>query len=191
MAGEVILWPGNFTGFTKQGADGNTVEDEAQIYLLNELLHEMSERLLEITDASVDTAALASLAVTKPKLAAALYTEGSYTITGTGFSSNPTGTARYVVFGEKFVILEIPGLSGTSNATSFTLTGQPAAIAPARAGEVPCHIENSSTSAYGDIILGAGSTTFTMSRGIVSPTTSWTNTSAKRIYPITITYLVA
>ena len=191
MAGEVILWPGNFTTFTKKDADGNVVEDEAQIYLLNELLHEMSERLLEITDDSITTAKIADLALTKAKLAAEVYKTGSYTITGTGFTSNPTGTARYVLIGEKFCILEIPELSGTSNTTGFTLTGQPAEIAPARVGRVECLIENGSSTDDGHVIFAAASQTFTMSRGTSSPTTTWTNTSAKRIYATTITYLVA
>jgi len=52
---------------------------------------------------------------------------GSFTITGTGFTSNPTGTATFVV--ENGVVnLTVPTLSGTSNSVSFTLSGIPVAI---------------------------------------------------------------
>lgn len=58
---------------------------------------------------------------------------GTFTCTGTGFSgTDPTGTCRYVKFGN-MVTLFIPHLEGTSDATTFTVTGAPAAIQPTRA----------------------------------------------------------
>ncbi len=54
---------------------------------------------------------------------------GSFTITGTGFTVNPTGTAIYTVTNGQ-VSLYVPSLTGTSNATTFTLTGLPACISP-------------------------------------------------------------
>lgn len=62
------------------------------------------------------------------------YTEGTFTLTGTGFSGTaPSGTASYVQVG-KLVVVNTPTISGTSNATTFTLTGIPAGIAPAPGG---------------------------------------------------------
>jgi hypothetical protein len=62
------------------------------------------------------------------------YTEGSFTLTGTGFSGPaPSGTATYVQVG-KLVVVNTPTISGTSNATTFTLTGVPAGLAPAPGG---------------------------------------------------------
>jgi hypothetical protein len=59
------------------------------------------------------------------------YVDDTFTITGTGFTASVTGTARYVVLGS-LVLLFLPALSGTSNATTFTLTGIPAGIQSAR-----------------------------------------------------------
>src|SRR5262249_16354626 len=55
---------------------------------------------------------------------------GTFTATGAGFSSPPTGTATWYKIGNS-VTLNLPALSGTSNSTSFTITGLPAAIQPA------------------------------------------------------------
>lgn len=60
---------------------------------------------------------------------------GTYTGTLTGFASPPTGTIRYCVMGAMvtvFVPTAGSGLSGTSNSTSMTITGMPAALKPAR-----------------------------------------------------------
>lgn len=60
------------------------------------------------------------------------YEEGSFTVTATGFSGTaPSGTARYIKIGKQ-VTLEIDQLISTSNATTFTITGFPTAILPAR-----------------------------------------------------------
>jgi len=59
------------------------------------------------------------------------YVEGSYTGTATGFTANPTGTINYVRIGRQ-VTLSFPStFFGTSNATTFTITGGPADITPA------------------------------------------------------------
>lgn len=55
------------------------------------------------------------------------YKEGTFTVTGTGFTTSPTGTASYVRVGKQ-VTLSLPTISGTSNSTTFTLTGIPAEI---------------------------------------------------------------
>lgn len=54
---------------------------------------------------------------------------GSYTATATGMTTSPTGTVYYVVNGN-VVTLQIPTITGTSNAATFTLTGAPVAIRP-------------------------------------------------------------
>lgn len=57
------------------------------------------------------------------------YEEGTFTATATGFSGTaPSGTARYVRVGKQ-VTLRLPVLSGTSNASSLTITGVPAGLA--------------------------------------------------------------
>lgn len=62
--------------------------------------------------------------------AAGTMVQGSYTGTLTGCTTSPTCTVSYQRVG-KLVMLSIPPVSGTSNATTMTLTGAPAAIRPA------------------------------------------------------------
>ena len=54
---------------------------------------------------------------------------GSYTATATGMTTSPTGTIIYSRVG-KSVTMSIPNIFGTSNATTFTLTGGNAAMKP-------------------------------------------------------------
>lgn len=54
---------------------------------------------------------------------------GTYTGTLTGLTTSPTITVRYAVSGN-LVTLQVPAGTGTSNATSFTVTGAPANIRP-------------------------------------------------------------
>lgn len=53
----------------------------------------------------------------------------TFTATGTGFTTSPTGTAIYSRF-DKMVMIFLPTITGTSNATTFTLTGIPASLIP-------------------------------------------------------------
>jgi len=55
--------------------------------------------------------------------------DGTFTATGTGLTTSPTGTVNYSRYGNT-VVMEIPAITGTSNATGFTLTGMPATIFP-------------------------------------------------------------
>jgi hypothetical protein len=54
---------------------------------------------------------------------------GNFTATLTGCTTAPTATARYEV-DNGIVTLTVPGVTGTSNSTSCTLTGLPVAIQP-------------------------------------------------------------
>jgi hypothetical protein len=55
--------------------------------------------------------------------------EGPFTLTATGLTTSPTGTAYYERFGKTVTVI-VPIISGTSNSNQFTLTGLPAAIRP-------------------------------------------------------------
>jgi hypothetical protein len=61
--------------------------------------------------------------------------KGSFTITLTGCTAAITGTALWRRIGS-IVLIYIPALQGTSNSTSATLTGIPAAIQPASAAPI-------------------------------------------------------
>ena len=60
------------------------------------------------------------------------YEEGSFTFTGTGFTTSPTKTAYYTKIGDQ-VTVQIPDITGTSNTTAMTITGLPVALRSARA----------------------------------------------------------
>jgi hypothetical protein len=55
------------------------------------------------------------------------YEEGSFTFTGTGFTTSPTKTAYYTKIGNQ-VTVTLPDITGTSNTTLMTITGLPAAL---------------------------------------------------------------
>ncbi len=69
------------------------------------------------------------------------YRELTYTATATGLTTSPTGTARVVKAGNE-VAIEIPAITGTSNATTFTLTGMPSACRPAATRSVLCRVQD-------------------------------------------------
>lgn len=58
------------------------------------------------------------------------YISSSYTGTLTGVTATVTGTIKYVKVGDH-VTVAVPTMTGTSNATTKTITGMPAAIRPA------------------------------------------------------------
>jgi hypothetical protein len=55
----------------------------------------------------------------------------TFTLTLTGCTTSPTGTARVVVIG-RMILIYIPEISATSNTTACTATGIPAVYRPAR-----------------------------------------------------------
>ena len=113
----------------------------------------------------------------------------SFTLTGTGFAVNPTATALAVLF-TPLVVLYVPSLTGTSNATGFTLTGLPAALQPTQASN---HItlitdgQGGATDAYGLLQLAAGSLTVTMVSP-VSATGVWTASGTKTVHACWVIY---
>lgn len=58
------------------------------------------------------------------------YSESSFTATLTGCTTAPTGTVKYTKNGN-VVTLDVPAFTATSNATTKSLTGAPAAVRPA------------------------------------------------------------
>jgi len=60
-------------------------------------------------------------------------TSGSFTAGTTGFAATAPAPTCYYAKAGNLVVLYIPTFSGTSNATSFTITSVPSAIQPIRA----------------------------------------------------------
>ena len=117
------------------------------------------------------------------------YDEGSFTVTATGMTTSPTGTAYFTRVGQS-VTLCFPAITATSNSTSFTYTGLPAAIQPARDQyfSIPQASDNSGGTGATLVsvrVMGTGSLSFLLNYDW----TGWTASNLKGIpAPMTITY---
>jgi hypothetical protein len=69
------------------------------------------------------------------------YREATFTATATGMTTAPTGTVAFVRVGNA-VTITIPAITGTSNATSFTLTGGPTTMRPSAARIIPVRVQD-------------------------------------------------
>ena len=88
------------------------------------------------------------------------YEEGSFTFTGTGLTTSPTGTAYYTKIGNQ-VTVKIPNITGTSNTTACTLTGLPAALRAETAYVFWARVYNNSSTSFG-MLYGAHDTAVTV-----------------------------
>lgn len=115
------------------------------------------------------------------------YTSSTFTMTATGLTTAVTGTVRAVQVGSQ-VTLHLPVFTGTSNATTFSLTGLPAALAPASPGGfllAPRVVDNGAEG-LGLIVLSGGGTTLDLAKQAGG---LWTASGTKTIYNTWITYL--
>lgn len=104
-------------------------------------------------DSEVTTAVAAEAAARDVAIAAAIAAEvvtGTFTGTLTGVSGSATGTLRYDIAGQ-VVSLYVPAISDTSNATSMTITGAPAAIQPTRAQVCLAIVQDNGTVQLGKV----------------------------------------
>jgi hypothetical protein len=72
----------------------------------------------------------------------------SFTATATGMTTSPTGSVKYSIVGN-LVTLDIPIITGTSNNTTFTLTGAPSIVAPATEKDVLVRVVDNGTAVVG------------------------------------------
>lgn len=118
---------------------------------------------------------------------------GTFTATMTGGSTSPTCTARWTRIGN-LVMLEICSATATSNATSFTYTGLPAAVQPTVTQHIPAaasaYENNSATLPNGvEVVVTASSGTITFWMNGAS--TGWTAVGIKGITTTnTVSYLL-
>lgn len=119
------------------------------------------------------------------------YAEGSFTLTGTGFSGTaPTGTARYVQIG-KLVTLSLPPLSGTSNATTFTLTGLPAGLQTTLPAQYAVVIgSNASASLASPALMAIVAASGTLTLYLNTAGALWTASGTKSIGEMVVSYLL-
>lgn len=111
--------------------------------------------------------------------ASTFYVTSSYTGTITGCTVAGTGTIRYTLLGN-IVSASIPsaGFSGTSNATSKTITGMPAALWPVHAQLFYLGvIDNGATQVLGTGLIGTDGV-ITLSPSVAASASSWTNSGS-------------
>lgn len=110
----------------------------------------------------------------------------------TGFSSNPTSTyARYMVLGKLCIVTYLINASGTSNASTFTITGFPIAIAAAASGmrfNVVQAIDNGSVVSTGGNPFGILATTTLTLWKDATGTNVWTSANGKYVNSFQIIY---
>lgn len=136
--------------------------------------------------------ASAALAATIADLRADLETlrvEGTFTVTGTGFVANPTATARYVKVG-KLITLYIPTLTGTSNATAFTLTGLPVALTPTRNAYVAVRSADNGVELFRLLEMVAASAVLTLYPALPPVAGAWTAAGVKALFDTMLTYVI-
>ena len=115
------------------------------------------------------------------------YDAQTFTLTGTGFTTTVTVTARYVKIGEQ-VTLAFPTLVGTSNATTLTLTGIPTAIQTTRAQiQMMLGVDGGATYRVGVCSIAAGGTWSLTPAADVS---AWTASGVKGVFDPVITYML-
>lgn len=120
--------------------------------------------------------------------AAATRDTGTFTVTITGCTTSPTGTATWSRSGDN-VVLSLPAVTATSNATSYTLTGLPAAITPATLTHncsANTFADNSVTGVSAYLQIAAGTGTITMFR--LNSSTGWTAAGTKGMALTTVAY---
>lgn len=106
---------------------------------------------------------------------------GSFTVTQTGYASNPTTTFNYTILpdGNTVYFWLAATLTGTSNATTMTWTGIPAIIQPpTNQKNIALWVENNGTWLTGTL-NPTNSSTWNLSAGIGG--TPWTNTGTKAV----------
>lgn len=98
----------------------------------------------------------------------AVQTSGSFTATLTGVADATTGTINWKRTGHLVTLYANASITGTSNATTKTLTGMPAEIRPTNNKDCVCRlIEDSNTA--GGIATVASSGTISLGLGVETP----------------------
>lgn len=112
------------------------------------------------------------------------YTEATATLTATGFSGTaPSGTAVITQVG-KLVTVELPALTGMSNAQTWTLTGLPAAYSVPRPQSLAVLVQDAGLQREG--VLVASGTTLTLYPN--ASQNSWSVTGTKAWQGCVLTY---
>lgn len=104
-------------------------------------------------------------------------TQGNFTATLTGYASNPTGEIEWIRIGRKIRLHAPSAITGTSNATSMTMTGLPDQITPENTKQQLVAVTDSGGQEVG--LASISSTTITFSMGSPLSATGFTASSTK------------
>lgn len=133
------------------------------------------------------TAAVAAEATARDAAIAAKFATGTFTGTLTGVSGTATGTLRYDISGQ-IASLYIPAITDTSNATTMTITGAPAAMFPTRAQVSLAIVKDNGTDQLGMVqIETSGVLTFFADVAGAA----FTNTGSKGVRLQTLAYMLS
>jgi hypothetical protein len=147
---------------------------------------ELATEATTLTNAytAADAVVTAAYIAADAALVAAKFLTGTYAGGFTGCTTDPAPTIRYSASGS-VVVLQLPSTTATSNATTFTLTGAPAAIRPARSQTLLCRTQDSGTTQLSIATLDtAGVITF--GYGVTGAV--YTNTGTKGFSAASLTY---
>ena len=117
----------------------------------------------------------------------AISTDYTYTATATGMTTSPTVTVKYTRMGS-VVTMDITAIAGTSNATTFTLTGGTTAMRPAAQKQVIAGVADNGVLKTGLLIV---ETSGTLSLYIDFAGGAFTNSGAKGLVGLSFSYTVA
>lgn len=130
------------------------------------------------TGTTVDSVNLQATAVQINGTAIATGISGSFTCTLTGFTANPSTTCNYRITNNVVTLTATALLEATSNATSMTMTGLPAAITPAAVKAwVPSIVEDNATLTPGFVNVNTANT-LTFAKCNATPSCLSTNFTA-------------
>lgn len=130
--------------------------------------------------------------ITSPELSAVLaaYAQiestGTYIGAFTGTATDPAPVIRWSKIGH-LVALYLPQANAISNAATFTITGAPAAIQPARAQKMIAIVQDNGTVAYGTASMG---TNGTLTLGLGAAGGAFTASGTKGVELQTLMYSV-
>lgn len=113
------------------------------------------------------------------------YEEATFTATATGMTTSPTGTVSFTRVGN-VVTMNLPAISGTSNATTFTLTGGPTVIRPTTSKVVYVRVQDNGTYKSGLASIGTDGVITLINTDPASA--SWTNSGTKSVQPVSFSY---
>jgi hypothetical protein len=115
------------------------------------------------------------------------YVSSTWTATHTGCTTSPTTTIYYTKIGNAVTLSMIADNAGTSNNSTHTLTGLPAAITPTSSVvATPATVgDNGGTPVLGRVIVSSGGF---LGIGATVSGASWTTSGTATIYAFSVSY---